>query len=240
MANRTKFREILLSEKGESCAMQLFSFFVLTKSTRVSKIIIDTGVESEGCRMISKKERTREMILQASYRLFARDGFNKITMKDVCDATGMSRGGLYSHFAGTKELFEAILIEINKKDEMDFYKEMDEGLPAVDILDRALVLMRDEMEHSEDSLSLAMYEYAGTVSKDMMDHFNQIGEQKWTALIEYGMARGEFQRVDVAEIVNVILYVYQGVRMWSRIVSMTPEVFDSITNHIRKQLIKEA
>ena len=132
------------------------------------------------------------------------------------------------------------MIEINKKDEMDFYKEMDEGLSAVDILDRALVLMRDEMEHSEDSLSLAMYEYAGTVSKDMMDHFNQIGEQKWTALIEYGMARGEFQRVDVAEIVNVILYVYQGVRMWSRIVSMTPEVFDSITNHIRKQLIKEA
>lgn len=73
----------------------------------------------------------------------------------------------------------------------------------------------------------------------MMNHFNQIGEEKWTALIEYGMARGEFQRVDVAEIVNVILYVYQGVRMWSRIVSMTPEVFDSITNHIRKQVIAQ-
>ena len=189
--------------------------------------------------MISKKERTREKNSQASYHLFARDGFNKVTMKDVCDATGMSRGGLYSHFSGTKELFEAILIEINKKDEMDFYKEMEEGLPAVDILDRALTLMRDEMEHAEDSLSLAMYEYAGTVSKDMMDHFNQIGEQKWMALIEYGVARGEFQRVDVAEIVNVILYVYQGVRMWSRIVSMKPEVFDSITNHIRKQVIAQ-
>lgn len=151
----------------------------------------------------------------------------------------MSRGGLYSHFSGTKELFEAILIEINKKDEMDFYKEMDEGLSAVDILDRALVLMRDEMEHAEDSLSLAMYEYAGTVSNDMMNHFNQIGEEKWTALIEYGRARGEFQRVDVAEIVNVILYVYQGVRMWSRIITMTPEVFDSITNHIRKQVIAQ-
>ena len=73
----------------------------------------------------------------------------------------------------------------------------------------------------------------------MMNHFNEIGEQKWTALIEYGMARGEFQHVDVAEIANVLLYVYQGVRMWSRIVSMMPEVFDSITNHIRKQLVKE-
>lgn len=189
--------------------------------------------------MIRKKDRTREMIIKTSYHLFARDGFHKVTMKDVCDATGMSRGGLYSHFAGTRELFEAILIEINQKEEMNFYKEMEEGSSAVDILNRALQLMREEMEHAEDSLSLAMYEYAGTVSNDMMSHFNAIGEQKWTALIEYGMERGEFLHVDVAEIVNVILYVYQGVRMWSRIVPMTSEVFDSITNHIRKQLVKE-
>lgn len=88
--------------------------------------------------MISKRERTREMALETSYSLFARDGFNKVTMKDVCDATGLSRGGLYSHFAGTKELFEAILEKINQKDEMDFYKEMEEGMSAVDILNRAI------------------------------------------------------------------------------------------------------
>ncbi len=189
--------------------------------------------------MISKRERTREMILEASYSLFARDGFNKVTMKDVCEATALSRGGLYSHFASTKELFEAILVKINQKDEMNFHKEMEEGMPATEILIRALELMKDEMEHSEESLSLAMYEYAGTISKDMMDYFNKIGEQKWTDLINYGIARGEFREVDVFEMVNVILYVYQGVRMWSRIVSMTSEVFDSITDHIRKQLIKE-
>ena len=41
--------------------------------------------------MISKKERTREAILSVTYELFAREGFNKITMKDICEATGMSR-----------------------------------------------------------------------------------------------------------------------------------------------------
>lgn len=189
--------------------------------------------------MSNKKERTREMILDASYGLFARDGYNKITMKDVCDVTGLSRGGLYSHFSGTKELFEAILEKLNAKDEMNFYKDMEDGKSAVDVLNRALKLMEDEMEHSEDSLSLAMYEYAGTTSKEMMDHFYQIGEKKWTDLIAYGINRGEFHNVDVFEIVNVILYVYQGVRMWSRIVSMTPDVFHSITKHIQKQLIKE-
>ena len=188
--------------------------------------------------MMTKKERTREMILENSYSLFARDGFNKVTMKDVCVVTGMSRGGLYSHFSSTKELFEAILKKINEKDEMNFYKEMKSGMPAIDILNRALIIMKDEMEHSEDSLSLAMYEYAGTGSSELMNQFNQIGEKKWSDLIKYGIDRGEFFDVDIYEMVNVILYVYQGVRMWSRIVSMTPEVFDSITNHIKNQLIK--
>ncbi len=73
----------------------------------------------------------------------------------------------------------------------------------------------------------------------MMNHFNNIGEQKWTALVEYGIRRGEFNKVDVKEIVNVILYAYQGVQMWSCIISMTSEVFDSIISHIRKQLVKE-
>lgn len=189
--------------------------------------------------MSSKKERTREWILEASYGLFAKYGFNRITMKDVCEAADLSRGGLYSHFPGTKEIFEAILEKINQKDEMNFGKEIAEGKTAVVILERALRLMEDEMQHPEDSLSLAMYEYAGTVDKSLMDHFNRIGEEKWTALIEYGISTGEFYAVNVEEIVNVILYVYQGVRMWSRIVKMTPETFRSITSHIRRQLIKE-
>ena len=33
--------------------------------------------------MSSKKEQTREKILHAAYGLFARDGFCKVTMKDV-------------------------------------------------------------------------------------------------------------------------------------------------------------
>lgn len=189
--------------------------------------------------MSSKKERTRELIIEASYSLFAKYGFNRITMKDVCEATGLSRGGLYSHFPGTKEIFEEILEKINQKDEMNFQKEIEEGKPAAVILESALGLMEDEMQHPEDSLSLAMYEYAGTVDKSLMNHFNRIGEEKWTALIEYGISTGEFYAVNVEEIVNVILYVYQGVRMWSRIVTMTLETFRSITSHIRRQLIKE-
>ena len=64
---------------------------------------------------MNKKERTRESILEAAYELYARDGFNRITMKDICEVTGMSRGGLYSHFGSTREVFDGIINHIRKQ-----------------------------------------------------------------------------------------------------------------------------
>lgn len=189
--------------------------------------------------MTNKSEKTREMILDRSYRLFAEKGFKQVTMKDVCEAAQMSRGGLYSHFPGTKQLFEAMLEKLNEKEAMDFHGEIEKGTSAVTILENALALMEDEMKHPEDSLSLAMYEYAETVDSDVMDSFNKIGEKKWSDLIRYGIDRGEFRNVDIRETVDVILYSYQGIRMWSRIIPMKKSTFRSITDHIRRQLIND-
>ncbi len=189
--------------------------------------------------MATKGEKTRESILDASYALFAKKGFKQVTMKDVCEVTSMSRGGLYSHFSSTSQLFEALIEKITENGVMDFQGEIEKGSSAIAILEGALDLMEDEMKHPEDSLSIAVYEYAETVDSDVMEQFNHIAEEKWTKLIRYGIERGEFQDVNVGEIVNVILFSYQGVRMWSRIISMKPETFRSIVDHIKKQLIGE-
>ena len=157
-------------------------------------------------------------------------------MKDVCEITGMSRGGLYSHFSGTDKLFEAVLEKITEKSATDFQTEIKEGTSSVKILEKALDNMEEEMKHPEDSLSIALYEYAETVNTDVMERLNRNAEEKWKKLISYGVKRGEFQDVNVDEIVNMILYSYQGVRMWSRIIPMKPKTIRSITDHIRKQL----
>ena len=185
--------------------------------------------------MATKGEKTRESILDASYALFAKKGFKQVTMKDVCGVTGMSRGGLYSHFSSTRQLFEALIEKITENSVMDFQGEIEKGSSAIAILEGALDLMEDEMKHPEDSLSIAVYEYAETVDSDVMEQFNRITEEKWTKLIRYGIERGEFQDVNVGEIVNVILFSYQGVRMWSRIISMKPQTFRSIVDHTDRQ-----
>ena len=189
--------------------------------------------------METKKERTRETIINGSYALFASKGFKQVTMKDVCEVTGMSRGGLYSHFSGTDKLFGAVLEKITENSAMDFQTEIKEGTSAVTILEKALDNMEEEMKHPEDSLSIALYEYAETVNTDVMEQLNRNAEEKWKKLIRYGIKRGEFHDINIDEIVDVILYSYQGIRMWSRIIPMKTSTIRSITGNIRKQLTGE-
>ena len=209
---------------------------ILTNSTQVSKINRQVCRKNRRLIMATKRERTRESIIKESYTLFAGKGFKQVTMKDVCEITGMSRGGLYSHFSGTDKLFEAVLEKITEKSVMDFQTEIKEGTSSVKILEKALDNMEEEMKHPEDSLSMALYEYAEAVNTDVMERLGRNAKEKWRMLIRYGIKRGEFQEVNIDEIVNMILYSYQGVRMWSKIIPMKPKTIRSITNHIRKQL----
>jgi AcrR family transcriptional regulator len=187
--------------------------------------------------MATKSEKTREAILNTSYALFAEKGFKQVTMKDVCEATNMSRGGLYSHFSSTSLLFEALLQKITEKDALGFQERIEKKDSATAILEDTLNRMEDEMKHPEASLSLAMYEYAETVDSDLMERLNKDSEKKWKNLIRYGIDRGEFRDVNISGIVNVILFSYQGVRMWSRIIPMKPETFRLIVDHVKNQLI---
>ena len=137
--------------------------------------------------MATKGERTRESIINESYSLFAGKGFKQVTMKDVCEVTGMSRGGLYSHFSGTDKLFEAVLEKITEESAMDIQGEIEKGISAVKILEKALDIMEKEMKHPEESLSIALYEYAETVNSDVMERLNRNAEEKWKRLIRYGI-----------------------------------------------------
>lgn len=68
-------------------------------------------------------------------------------MKDICEITRLSRGGLYSHFDGTRSIFEALLERIHQKEKMDFSGQKASPKPAREILSAAIELMEEEMKH---------------------------------------------------------------------------------------------
>ena len=59
--------------------------------------------------MGDKSTQKKQYIIEKAKEVFAKRGYKDVTMKDIVDACGISRGGLYLYFGNTKDLFEAVL-----------------------------------------------------------------------------------------------------------------------------------
>ena len=105
--------------------------------------------------MLTKGEATKKMIIDASAILFSKKGFKDVSMTDICDATNLSRGGLYRHFSSTSEIFTLLI-----STERSFDERIKANESALYILKSALDELEKEILDPERSLSLAIYEFA--------------------------------------------------------------------------------
>jgi AcrR family transcriptional regulator len=53
----------------------------------------------------SRKQATRERIVNSARGLFNRRGFTEVTIDEVMEHAGLTRGGFYKHFATKEELY---------------------------------------------------------------------------------------------------------------------------------------
>ncbi|MBZ6102430.1 TetR/AcrR family transcriptional regulator [Streptomyces olivaceus] len=59
-------------------------------------------------RVTRRRVRTRANLLDAAFEVFAAKGFGRVSIEEVCDAAGYSRGAFYSNFDSLDELFFAL------------------------------------------------------------------------------------------------------------------------------------
>ena len=81
------------------------------------------------------KER-RAQILEAALRCFARKGFHAATMADLVRASGLSKGGLYWHFASKEEVFLALFDAFTGSLFEEWESLLAQGLDSVEALER--------------------------------------------------------------------------------------------------------
>ena len=69
------------------------------------------AVEETARRVTKRRVRTRANLLDAAFKVFAAKGFGRVSIEEVCEAAGYSRGAFYSNFATLDELFFALYRE---------------------------------------------------------------------------------------------------------------------------------
>lgn len=191
--------------------------------------------------MNKRGQETRKHIKKCACSLFAEKGFKEVTMKDICEAAQLSRGGLYCHYESTRQIFQEIIDDMAGQQDNEIDLKIKQNQSAVTILDDILYKYENEMVDSQSSLSVAIYEYFSI--HDIARQKNTLYEQylvsanTWKKLMQYGIDRQEFKEVDIAAVFDLIVFSYQGVRMYSKLMPVDKEIPSRIIKEIKQILV---
>jgi AcrR family transcriptional regulator len=81
-----------------------------------------------------RTEATRAALIAAARRLFADRGYADVAMEEVVAAAGVTRGALYHHFGGKRELFEAVFEQVEQEITEDIAAKALSGRDPLDAL----------------------------------------------------------------------------------------------------------
>lgn len=188
-----------------------------------------------------KGDRTKQLICMEAFKLFSEKGYKDVTMKDICEKTGLSRGGLYRHYQSTEQIFLEIIHNLMGNQQNEFTEKMQKGTSAIQILAEVLARYEKEMLDRKSSLSVAIYEFFSNpnISKSNNSIARQYLDSKrmWVELIQYGMKRKEFKEVNPEAVYNLIVFSYQGVRMYSTMIDIDTNITKGIIEQIKLLLL---
>ncbi|WP_425802399.1 TetR/AcrR family transcriptional regulator [Desulfitobacterium sp. Sab5] len=184
---------------------------------------------------LEHKERKRQEILQAALRVFREKGFEPTTMQDIVIEAGISRGGLYSYFSSTEEIFLTLVkqfddLRLNALDELcrmygsgweafdAFLKGLENGLIGIASTPTPVMFEYSVISWRKKDVKLEMMGY-----QDWIKHF--------TAFLETGVRNGEFHpEMPLNLIAQILLSFINGISF--TVIEYGPEEVD-VTGQIQ-------
>ena len=193
--------------------------------------------------MGEKSTQKIQFILETAKKIFMEKGYKSVTMKDVVEACGISRGGLYLYFGSTKDIFMEILrLESQETDDL-FSSNIAEDAAPSDILALLLKEQKKEILRKKNSLTVAIYEYFfenKVAKKENMLRMQFDGAVAvMEKLITDGVENGEFYCEDPLGCARNIMFVLEGLRAAAQTMGISEKAVDSELYYIMQGLVAE-
>ncbi len=107
---------------------------------------------------ISKKDRTRQAILDATYSLIIEQGYAATSMRQIAERAGLALGGIYNHFPSKDDIFSNIILERHPFFQIFPLLNSVEGNTIEEFVRKAARVLTDELGHHPDFLNLMLTE----------------------------------------------------------------------------------
>lgn len=98
---------------------------------------------------------TKEKILQAALRLFAKDGYEGVSVRKIAEKLGITKGALYKHYKNKQDIFDSI---VNRMEEIDA-KRTKEFNSLIGNLNSQEQLTKQQIINGIKQFSIANFKY---------------------------------------------------------------------------------
>lgn len=173
--------------------------------------------------MSSRGDAAKVRILQSAQALFSQKGYCAVTMQDVCEATGFSRGGLYRHYSSCEDIFVDIILQ----EQAYAYSELQRA-KALDVGPERIMrhYLRSRMRilsQAGNTFDVAVSEFAANSEKGRKVLIQRAKESIaiLTDLILWGNAEGCFSCQVPSDTAQHILWLTEGMSRHSGLLPIT-------------------
>ena len=192
---------------------------------------------------VVQTREVREALLDATDRLLAERGYQKMTIDDLAREVGIGKGSVYLHFSSKEEIalshIDRIVERLKERLKIIAEKDISQEKKLREMLLIRVLFRFESVQHYTQSLNDLL---SSLRPKLLVRRENYFAEEAaiFAEVIERGQAEGDFEDGDSVEIANTFLLATNSLLPFSLTTEElgAREDIEAKTNRLAKLLIK--
>jgi AcrR family transcriptional regulator len=168
---------------------------------------------------MSKAAEKKDLILRGAKKVFIRKGFSSVTMKDIIEECGISRGGIYLYFSNVEEVFTEVVKKHNEEKIRDIQANIEKNQDFNRSVDDFFAEQKEKLLNMDKSLFVAMIEFC-------FSHKNSSNRDFYTEqfhntkviimeMLKFGQKKQVVAATDIDRLADSIMFLIEGLRSLS-------------------------
>jgi TetR/AcrR family fatty acid metabolism transcriptional regulator len=162
----------------------------------------------------SKEDARRDEIVDAALRLILRTGYNQVTLADIADQVGVSKGLISYYFPRKEDVFLAVLQKIVDRTRSDFEGFYAADAPASEKLSMIFSNLFGNEKRARRYYTVVIDYMAQAIRMRQVQEYTQVIYASYRdymeRIVEDGIRAGEFRSVDPPRVVSMLLGMMEG------------------------------
>ncbi|HEY5157848.1 MAG TPA: TetR/AcrR family transcriptional regulator [Anaerolineales bacterium] len=145
--------------------------------------------------LLTKGERTHQVIIESAYALFLEQGYAATSMRQIAERTGLALGGIYNHFPSKEAIFSDLIIAKHPFHEILPLLQSAPGDTVEEFVRNAATSMVGELGRRPDFVKFLFIELVEFNGRDVPRMFQIIFPQIAPLIQRFQTRQGELREI---------------------------------------------